>query len=293
MTGAAPAAVVLAEPKGDEVFALLMVMPPATRVVEGDRLPREIVFVLDRSGSMGGASIEQVQAALMLALARLRPADHFNIIRFNHTTDRLFEGAQPADSRNLATARRYVDAIRADGGTEMLPALELALDEGERSDRLRQVIFLTDGAVGHEARLFGAIRARLGDSRLFTIGIGSAPNSHFMREAARLGRGTFTRHRRAMRALPQDGSGRGGVATWALTRSASWRWRSSRWGSCSSVRAAGSTPGPSWRSTCFSGPGRGRLPASGKSAPGRGPTRGPSPGCACRCTASTSSCSRG
>jgi Ca-activated chloride channel family protein len=192
VTGAVPAAVVLAEPKGDEVFALVMVMPPALRVVEGGRLPREVVFVLDRSGSMGGASIEQARAALKLALARLRPADRFNVIRFNHTTDRLFEGAQPADSRNLATARRYVDAIRAEGGTEMLPALELALDGGERSDRLRQVIFLTDGAVGNEARLFGAIRARLGDSRLFTIGIGSAPNSHFMRQAARLGRGTFT-----------------------------------------------------------------------------------------------------
>jgi Ca-activated chloride channel family protein len=74
----------------------------------------------------------------------------------------------------------------------MLPALERALDGHEGRDRLRQVIFLTDGAVGNEERLFAVIRERLGDSRLFTIGIGSAPNSHFMREAARLGRGTFT-----------------------------------------------------------------------------------------------------
>ncbi len=74
----------------------------------------------------------------------------------------------------------------------MLPALRLALDGREHPGRLRQVIFLTDGAVGNEAQLFAAIHERLGDSRLFTIGIGSAPNSHFMREAARLGRGTFT-----------------------------------------------------------------------------------------------------
>jgi Ca-activated chloride channel family protein len=74
----------------------------------------------------------------------------------------------------------------------MLPALQRALDGRERVERLRQVIFLTDGAVGNEERLFAVIRERLGDSRLFTIGIGSAPNSHFMREAARLGRGTFT-----------------------------------------------------------------------------------------------------
>jgi len=74
----------------------------------------------------------------------------------------------------------------------MLPALERALGATEGSGRLRQVIFLTDGAVSNESQLFDAIRERLGDRRLFTIGIGSAPNSHFMREAARLGRGTFT-----------------------------------------------------------------------------------------------------
>jgi Ca-activated chloride channel homolog len=190
--GTAPAATVLTEQQGDEVFALLMVMPPAPAAIEADRLPREVVFVLDHSGSMAGASIEQARAALKLALARLRPTDRFNVVRFNHQTHRLFTDAQPADRQNLAAAQRYVDAIRADGGTEMLPALQAALDGSERPDRLRQVIFLTDGEVGNEERLFQAIRERLGDSRLFTIGIGSAPNSHFMREAARLGRGTFT-----------------------------------------------------------------------------------------------------
>ena len=192
VAGAAPAAALLTEPMGDDVFALLMVMPPAETAVEGDRLPREVVFVLDHSGSMAGASIEQARAALTLALARLRPTDHFNVIRFNHRADALFAGARPADRANLDTARRYVDAIRADGGTEMLGALQRSLEGSEQSGRLRQVIFLTDGAVGDEPRLFQAIRERLGDSRLFTIGIGSAPNSHFMREAARLGRGTFT-----------------------------------------------------------------------------------------------------
>ena len=190
--GAAPTAAVLAEARGDEVFALLMVMPPLAPPGEDARLPREVVFVLDHSGSMAGASIEQARSALQLALARLRPVDRFNVVRFNHRTDALFPRAQAADRASLAAAQRYVGAIRADGGTEMLPALQLALDGAEHADRLRQVIFLTDGAVGNEERLFQTIRERLGGSRLFTIGIGSAPNSHFMREAARLGRGTFT-----------------------------------------------------------------------------------------------------
>ena len=191
-TGATPIATLFTERKGADSFAVLMVTPPAAGALDGLRVPREVIFVLDNSGSMHGASIEQAKAALKLALDRLRPADTFNLVRFNHTTDAVFSGAQPATSQNLATASRYVGRIQADGGTEMLPALQLALDGHEHPGRLRQVIFLTDGAVGNEQQLFDAIHARLGDSRLFTIGIGSAPNSHFMREAARLGRGTFT-----------------------------------------------------------------------------------------------------
>jgi Ca-activated chloride channel homolog len=187
-----PTTTLLAEARGDEVFALLMVLPPTGAPVERDRLPREVVFVLDHSGSMAGASIEQARSALKLALARLQPTDTFNVIRFNHRTHGLFASPEPATRQRLAEAERYVEAIRADGGTEVLPALRRALDGAERDDRLRQVIFLTDGAVGNETQLFEAIRDRLGASRLFTIGIGSAPNSHFMRQAARLGRGTFT-----------------------------------------------------------------------------------------------------
>jgi Ca-activated chloride channel family protein len=93
---------------------------------------------------------------------------------------------------NLDTARRWVRGLRANGGTEMAPALTLALDGRETHPRLRQVVFLTDGAVGNEDQLFRIIRERLGASRLFTVGIGSAPNAHFMTRAAELGGGTFT-----------------------------------------------------------------------------------------------------
>lgn len=74
----------------------------------------------------------------------------------------------------------------------MEPALHLALDGGATHDRIRQVVFLTDGAVGNEAHLLALITKGLGDSRLFTVGIGSAPNSYFMTRAATMGRGTYT-----------------------------------------------------------------------------------------------------
>jgi Ca-activated chloride channel homolog len=189
---AVPVASAFTATRGDDVFALLMVLPPAPGATERARSTREVVFVIDTSGSMHGASIEQARAALKLALGRLQAADTFNVIQFNSRTNSLFATPQPASLPNLRLAERYVDALKAEGGTEMLPALARALDGREHPDRLRQVIFLTDGAVGNEAQLFTTMEGRLGDSRLFTIGIGSAPNGHFMREAARLGRGTFT-----------------------------------------------------------------------------------------------------
>jgi Ca-activated chloride channel family protein len=168
-----------------------MVMPPAGERVTAS-LPREVIFVIDTSGSMHGASIVQAKEALELAVLRLGPRDRFNVIEFNSSASTLFADARAATPDHLALATRWIRALRAQGGTEMEKAVKLALNGRESPDRVRQVIFLTDGAVGNELRLFAAIRERLGDRRLFTIGIGSAPNTHFMREAARLGRGTFT-----------------------------------------------------------------------------------------------------
>src|SRR3546814_299230 len=74
----------------------------------------------------------------------------------------------------------------------MLPALALALDDAPAAGRLQQVVFLTDGAVGNEEALLRVVAERLGERRLFTVGIGSAPNSYFMRKAAEVGRGSFT-----------------------------------------------------------------------------------------------------
>ena len=114
------------------------------------------------------------------------------MIRFNNRTEALFEGARPATSDNLRHAQAYVRSLDAEGGTEMRPALDLALDEAPLAGRLRQIVFLTDGAVGNELELFMTIAGRLGEARLFTVGIGSAPNSYFMRKAAEVGRGSFT-----------------------------------------------------------------------------------------------------
>lgn len=183
-------AALFAETIDDDQYLLLMLMPPQT--VAGAPVPREMIFILDVSGSMAGTSIIQAKAAISLALNRLQPTDHFNVIVFSNTARALFSSAEPADQAHLLQATGFIDGIKADGGTEMEPALLLALDGSQQHERLRQVVFLTDGAVGNEEALLQIIARRLGDSRLFTVGIGSAPNSYFMSRAAVMGRGTFS-----------------------------------------------------------------------------------------------------
>ena len=189
-TGTAPQAAMFQENWSGTDYALIMVMPPAKTATA--RIPREVVFVIDTSGSMHGNSIDQARAALQLALKRLQPGDRFNVIQFNSDTDALFGKAVPTTPDNINRALNYVGGLYADGGTEMLSALQLALRDKAPEGMLRQVIFLTDGSVGNEDKLFSTIQQRLGSSRLFTVGIGSAPNSFFMTRAAKFGRGTFT-----------------------------------------------------------------------------------------------------
>lgn len=189
--GDAPRAALFSEEVAGETYAMLMVMPPDAPRAH-TLLRREIIFVIDTSGSMGGVSIRQAKRALEFAIERLRDGDRFNVIEFNSHTRLLFNLPRPASYMSREQALRWVAALEAGGGTEMEPALEAALARDSGARGVRQVVFLTDGAVGNGDALFEVIHERLGESRLFTVGIDSAPNSHFMRRAAAFGRGTFT-----------------------------------------------------------------------------------------------------
>ncbi len=190
--GAAASAALFKETIEGIPYFLLMVTPPSYETTTKPA-PREITFVVDTSGSMSGTSIRQARKSLAMAVMRLQPGDAFNIIRFSDQTDQLFPRARPVNAETIGTALNYVDALTANGGTMMLPALKAALVDHSASQKyLRQVVFLTDGAIGNEQQLFETITAERGDARIFTIGIGSAPNSYFMSRAAELGQGAFT-----------------------------------------------------------------------------------------------------
>ncbi|HET7548160.1 MAG TPA: marine proteobacterial sortase target protein [Usitatibacter sp.] len=192
---AAPQAAMFTETRGGRDYALLMVLPPepdAAQKAAFSRVPRETILIVDTSGSMQGTSIAQAKAALSDALDRLTERDRFNVVEFNSVTRPLWPQALPATPANLEAARAWIAKLRADGGTEMAPALSFALDGSDTPGFLRQVVFMTDGGVSNEDELLRLIAQRLGRSRLFTVGIGSAPNGHFMTKAAQFGRGTFT-----------------------------------------------------------------------------------------------------
>ena len=190
--GSAQGAALFTETLGGKTYALLMTLPPTLADADTPRAPREITYIVDTSGSMEGVSIAQARDALSMALDRLQAGDRFNVIEFNSTSTSLFTAPMPFDATTQAQAKRFVAKLRARGGTEMLPALAAALDGPPESELMRQVVFLTDGAVGNEDAILRLLHDKLGDRRLFTIGIGPSPNTFFLTKAAQFGRGTFT-----------------------------------------------------------------------------------------------------
>jgi len=189
-TSSLPEAAIFRETLEGEEYALLLLIPP--QQPSHGSFSRELCFVIDISGSMQGSSIIQAKQSLLKALAQLRPEDQFNIIAFSSEHRALFSEPHTADEQTVATASDWVNRLEANGGTEMLPALRAAMTQFQSSGNLQQLVFITDGAVSNEQDLFHSIYQYLGEIRLFTVAIGSAPNSFFMRKAAQFGRGSYT-----------------------------------------------------------------------------------------------------
>jgi len=178
------------ETKGEYDHLLLTLNPPLTN--KNNHSPkREIIFIQDISGSMSGEPIMQSKIGLEMAIKRLKPNDKFNIVLFNDRYSSYAQTPVLATAKERDKAIRYVRRLSAENGTDMYPALSFSLNNF-RSNKsvLKQLIFLTDGAVTEETKLFSLINSKLKTSRLFTIGIGSAPNSFFMTRAAEIGRGS-------------------------------------------------------------------------------------------------------
>jgi Ca-activated chloride channel family protein len=173
-----------------------MLLTPAAGDVDGLVGMREVVFVVDVSGSMSGEPLALCKESVREALGRLRPVDTFNIVVFSGRTGRLWDAPKPINRQNVDHALSYVDGLVAGGGTEMLDAVELALEPELTAGRDRYVVFLTDGFIGNEQEIFAAAKRLVGRAatqsaraRVFGIGIGSSPNRELIQGVSRAGDG--------------------------------------------------------------------------------------------------------
>ena len=176
------------EPQSGDGYFTMMLYPPESP----DNLPRrpmEMVFVLDCSGSMSGRPLEQAKDAVRAALSHLEPEDTFQIIRFSENATRLGTVSLPATRENLAQARRYLRGLRSSGGTMMIEGIKAALDFPHDPERLRFVSFMTDGYIGNEGDILGAVHERIGAARIFSFGVGSSVNRYLLERLAQEGRG--------------------------------------------------------------------------------------------------------
>jgi len=168
-------------------FFTLILQPPE-RVTAADVTPKELVFVIDTSGSMSGFPIEKAKETMKLALDNLYPEDTFNLITFSGDTHVLFPQPVPATRENLQRAQSFLASRQGSGGTEMMSAIRAALAPSDEQDHVRIVCFMTDGYVGNDMEIISEIQKHP-NARVFAFGVGSSPNRFLLDKMAEHGRG--------------------------------------------------------------------------------------------------------
>lgn len=180
------------DPAQQRGYFSVLIEPPANA---GHDLatPREMVFVLDCSGSMSGQPMEASKAFMRKSLRGLRATDTFRIIRFSDEANEYSREPIAATPANIEDALEYVDDLHGSGGTHMRSGIEQALRVPVPAGSIRLVTFMTDGYIGNEFEITTLLRSEVGDARLFAIGVGAGVNRFLIEEMARTGRG-FARY---------------------------------------------------------------------------------------------------
>lgn len=174
---------------GDDAFGLLTIVPPA-RDAKATPVARDVIVLLDTSGSMDGGPLDKAKQVVALLIDSLAERDRFELIEFNYQPTRYQESPEHATAAAKKAAIKWVKSRRADGGTEMRAGVLEALST-LRVGAQRQVVVVTDGYVGGEQQILAALQQRLPAScRLHVLGVGSAVNRSLATALARVGRGT-------------------------------------------------------------------------------------------------------
>ncbi len=188
VAGDGPETGVLSYHDGQSGYLTVLLHPeidPAPR----DVTPKEMIFVLDCSGSMSGEPMAAAKGLVRHALKNVNAHDTFQILRFSTKASGFRPQPIAATPENVKAGLHYLEGLRGGGGTMMVEGIKAALDFPSDPDRLRIVLFLTDGYIGNEDDIFRAVQQRIGDARLFSLGVGSSPNRYLLDGLAREGRG--------------------------------------------------------------------------------------------------------
>ena len=164
------------------------ILQPPERVTSAEVTPKEIVFVIDTSGSMSGFPIEKSKEVIKLAMDSLHPHDTFNLITFAGDTQILFDRPVPATPDNVRKAQQFLLTRQGSGGTEMMKAIRAALEPSDSQEHIRVVCFLTDGYVGNDMEIIGEVKKHP-NARVFSFGIGNSVNRFLLDKMAEEGRG--------------------------------------------------------------------------------------------------------
>ncbi|HEY2117141.1 MAG TPA: VIT domain-containing protein [Candidatus Angelobacter sp.] len=171
-----------------------LILQPPDRPQEKALVPRQLIFVVDTSGSMWGFPLEMAKKTVQRALDNLRQDETFNLITFSGDTRILFPEPVPATPENVAQAKKVLAGAYGSGGTEMMKAIRTALgddagaDKPMEADPIRVVCFMTDGYVGNDADIIAEIKKH-SDARVFSFGIGTSVNRFLLTKMAEEGHG--------------------------------------------------------------------------------------------------------
>lgn len=171
-------------------FAVYLI--PALRYSSNEIVPKDVVFLMDTSGSQQGDPLVKSKELMRRFINGLNPNDTFTIIDFANTTQQLSPTPLANTAENRAKAMAYIDRLDARGGTELLNGIRAVLNfPTAQPGRLRSIVLLTDGYIGNENEVIAEVQRNLkAGNRLYGFGVGSSVNRFIINRLAEVGRGT-------------------------------------------------------------------------------------------------------
>jgi len=174
---------------GDKGKFFSLILQPPDRVNPDYVTPKEMIFVIDKSGSMSGFPIEKAKKTMRLCIEGMNPNDTFNLVSFAGGTGYCFKKSMPNTQANRHEALEYLSNLQGGGGTEMMKAIDAALGGQRDPERLRVVCFMTDGFIGNDMAIIDRVQKNVNNARVFAFGIGNSVNRFLIDNMARVGKG--------------------------------------------------------------------------------------------------------